>query len=97
MAPTVRALAAGGRDDVLWDLLQEDDQPSYGYFMAVRPPANPGGMTTIGERWNRGDSKNHMILAQIEEWFHVRTRRHPRRRHHRLPASWSSNPSRSAT
>src|SRR5689334_3192120 len=34
-------------------------------------PANPGGMTTIGERWNRGDSKNHMILAQIEEWFHA--------------------------
>ncbi|MEV5691615.1 alpha-L-rhamnosidase [Micromonospora globbae] len=69
MAPTVRALAAGGRDDVLWDLLQEDDQPSYGYFMASTT-ANPGGMTTIGERWNRGDSKNHMILAQIEEWFH---------------------------
>jgi alpha-L-rhamnosidase len=69
MAPIVRALSAGGRDDVLWDLLQEDDQPSYGYFMASTP-ANPGGMTTIGERWNRGDSKNHMILAQIEEWFH---------------------------
>ncbi|MEU9828163.1 family 78 glycoside hydrolase catalytic domain [Micromonospora chersina] len=69
MAPTVRALAAGGRDDVLWDLLQEDDQPSYGYFMASTT-ANPGGMTTMGERWNRGDSKNHMILAQIEEWFH---------------------------
>ncbi|WP_233565031.1 alpha-L-rhamnosidase [Micromonospora musae] len=69
MAPTVRALAAGGRDDVLWDLLQEDEQPSYGYFMASTT-ANPGGMTTIGERWNRGDSKNHMILAQIEEWFH---------------------------
>ena len=33
--------------------------------------ANPGGMTTMGERWNRGDSKNHMILAQIEEWFHA--------------------------
>ena len=32
--------------------------------------ANPGGMTTMGERWTRGDSKNHMILAQIEEWFH---------------------------
>jgi alpha-L-rhamnosidase len=69
MAPTVRALAAGGRDDVLWDLLQEDEQPSYGYFMAPTT-ANPGGMTTIGERWTRGDSKNHMILAQIEEWFH---------------------------
>jgi alpha-L-rhamnosidase len=28
-------------------------------------------MTTMGERWTRGDSKNHMILAQIEEWFHA--------------------------
>jgi alpha-L-rhamnosidase len=55
---------------VFWDLLQQDDEPSYGFFMASTP-ANPGGMTTIGERWNRGDSKNHMILAQIEEWFHA--------------------------
>ncbi|GAB7036977.1 MULTISPECIES: family 78 glycoside hydrolase catalytic domain [Catenuloplanes] len=70
MAPTVRALSTGGRDDVLWDLIQRDEQPSYGYFMEPTV-ANPGGMTTIGERWNRGDSKNHMILAQIEEWFHA--------------------------
>lgn len=70
MAPIVRALSAGGRDDVLWDLIQENEQPSYGYFMEPTV-ANPGGMTTIGERWNRGDSKNHMILAQIEEWFHA--------------------------
>ncbi|WP_327583669.1 glycoside hydrolase family 78 protein [Nonomuraea sp. NBC_00507] len=70
MAPTVRALADGGRDDVLWDLLQADDQPSYGFFMQPTT-ANPGGMTTIGEQWNRGASKNHMILAQIEEWFHT--------------------------
>ncbi len=70
MAPTVRALASAGRDDVLWDLLQEDEQPSYGFFMAPTT-ANPNGMTTMGERWNLGDSKNHMILAQIEEWFHA--------------------------
>jgi len=70
MAPTVRALADAGRDDVLWDLIQEDEQPSYGFFMASTP-ANPNGMTTMGERWNLGDSKNHMILAQIEEWFHT--------------------------
>jgi alpha-L-rhamnosidase len=69
MAPTVRALAAAGRDDVLWDLLQEDEEPSYGFFMESTV-ANPGGMTTMGERWSRRDSKNHMILAQIEEWFH---------------------------
>lgn len=68
MAPIVRALADGNRDDVLWDVLQQDDQPSYGYFMESTS-ANPGGMTTLGERWTRGDSKNHMILAQIEEWF----------------------------
>ncbi|GAA2422918.1 hypothetical protein GCM10010191_38490 [Actinomadura vinacea] len=68
MAPTIRALAEGDRDDVLWDLLHENDQPSYGYFMESTT-ANPGGMTTIGERWTRGDSKNHMILAQVEEWF----------------------------
>jgi alpha-L-rhamnosidase len=70
MAPTIRALANGGRDDVLWDLLQQNDEPSYGFFMQPTV-ANPGGMTTVGERWNRGDSKNHMILAQIEEWFHT--------------------------
>jgi alpha-L-rhamnosidase len=70
MAPIVRALSAGNRDDVLWDLIQENEQPSYGYFMEPTA-ANPGGMTTMGERWNRGDSKNHMILAQIEEWFHA--------------------------
>jgi alpha-L-rhamnosidase len=70
MAPTVRALAAGRRDDVLWDLLQQNDQPSYGYILQSTP-ANPGGLTTMPERWNLGDSKNHMILAQIEEWFHA--------------------------
>jgi alpha-L-rhamnosidase len=69
MASTVRALSGGGRDDVLWDLLQRNEQPSYGYFMEPTT-ANPNGMTTMGERWSRGDSKNHMILAQIEEWFH---------------------------
>jgi alpha-L-rhamnosidase len=42
MAPIVRALSAGGRDDVLWALLQEDEQPSYGHFLASTP-ANPNG------------------------------------------------------
>ena len=68
LAPTVRALTAGGRDDVLWDVLQQDTQPSYGFFLQSTTE-NPGGFTTIGERWTRGSSKNHMILAQIEEWF----------------------------
>ncbi|HST82709.1 MAG TPA: family 78 glycoside hydrolase catalytic domain, partial [Kineosporiaceae bacterium] len=52
MAPIVRALSAGGRDDVLWAALQEDDQPGYGFFLEPTP-ANPGGFTTIGETWSR--------------------------------------------
>jgi len=69
LAPTIRALTAGGRDDVIWDALQSDTQPSYGYFMEPTN-TNPDGFTTVGESWNRGSSRNHMILAQIEEWFH---------------------------
>ncbi|MEW2403875.1 family 78 glycoside hydrolase catalytic domain [Streptomyces sp. NPDC046862] len=69
LAPIVRALHEGGRDDVLWDVLQEDTRPSYGYFMQPTA-ANPGGLTTIPETWDIGASKNHMILLQIEEWFH---------------------------
>ncbi|WP_105974273.1 family 78 glycoside hydrolase catalytic domain [Streptomyces geranii] len=69
LAPIVRALHEGGRDDVLWEVLQEDTRPSYGYFMAPTT-ANPGGLTTIPEQWDMGNSKNHMILLQIEEWFH---------------------------
>jgi alpha-L-rhamnosidase len=68
LQPIVRALIDGGRDDVLWDVLQEDSRPSYGFFMAPTTE-NPGGLTTIPERWSINDSKNHMILAQIDEWF----------------------------
>ncbi|KAH6665330.1 putative alpha-L-rhamnosidase [Plectosphaerella plurivora] len=70
LGPIVRALSAGGRDDVLWESLQQNDRPSYGYFMEPTTE-NPNGFTTIGERWTRGSSKNHMILAQIDEWFHA--------------------------
>ncbi|WP_406470437.1 family 78 glycoside hydrolase catalytic domain [Streptomyces sp. NBC_01615] len=69
LAPIVRALHEGGRDDILWDVLQEDTRPSYGYLMAPTT-ANPGGLTTVPEQWDMGNSKNHMILLQIEEWFH---------------------------
>jgi alpha-L-rhamnosidase len=69
LAPTVRALMDGGRDDVLWDVIQENTRPSYGFFMAPTT-ANPNGLTTIPEFWDLHDSKNHMILLQIEEWFH---------------------------
>jgi alpha-L-rhamnosidase len=68
LAPTVRALMAGGRDDVLWDVLQENTRPSYGFFLTPTSE-NPQGLTTVPERWEIQDSKNHMILLQIDEWF----------------------------
>ena len=68
LQPIVRALIEGGRDDVLWDVLQEDTRPSYGFFMAPTIE-NPEGLTTVPERWTINDSKNHMILLQIDEWF----------------------------
>ena len=70
MGPLVRALSAAGRDDVLWAGLQSNERPSYGYFL--EPTAeNPNGLTTMPEDWGIESSKNHMILAQIEEWFHA--------------------------
>ena len=68
LAPTVRALMGGGRDDVLWDVLHEDTRPSYGFFLAPTTE-NPQGLTTVPEYWDMHDSKNHMILLQIDEWF----------------------------
>ncbi|KAI7225848.1 hypothetical protein KC330_g9014 [Hortaea werneckii] len=70
MGPIVRALADADHDDVLWDALHQNQYPSYGYFLRSTS-ANPDGLTTIPERWSIEDSKNHMILAQIEEWFHT--------------------------
>jgi alpha-L-rhamnosidase len=70
LAPAVRALLEAGRSDVLWDVMQEDTRPSYGFFMQPTA-AHPEGLTTHPERWTLGDSQNHMILLQIEEWFHT--------------------------
>ena len=53
LAPTVRALTAGGRDDVIWEALQSNTNPSYGFFLEPTT-TNPDGFTTIGEQWNRG-------------------------------------------
>jgi hypothetical protein len=70
LGPVVRSLMEGGRSDVLWDVLQEDTRPSYGFNM-LPTTAHPEGLTTHPERWTLGDSQNHMILLQIEEWFHT--------------------------
>jgi len=66
----VRSLMEGGRSDVIWDVMNENTRPGYG-FMLQPSTAHPNGMTTMPERWTLGDSQNHVILLQIEEWFHT--------------------------
>ena len=68
LGAVVRQLSATGNGQILYDAVHTETYPGYGYFMASTD-ANPGGFTTIGEEWNRGASRNHMILTQIVEWF----------------------------
>ncbi|GAA3517765.1 alpha-L-rhamnosidase [Actinocatenispora rupis] len=60
-----RVLAAGGRDDVVWDVLAATGDPSYGYQLVK-------GATTLTEYWDGPTaygSQNHWMIGAIEDWF----------------------------
>ncbi len=61
----VDALLDGGRSDVLYDMLERTDPPSYGYQLAQ-------GATALTEAWdaNPGSSQDHFMLGHAEEWFY---------------------------
>ncbi|HEV2487055.1 MAG TPA: family 78 glycoside hydrolase catalytic domain [Terracidiphilus sp.] len=61
----VDALLAGGRSDVLFDMLERTDTPSYGYQLAQ-------GATALTEAWdaNSASSQDHFMLGHAEEWFY---------------------------
>ena len=61
----LRALADGGRSDVIFDMNNQSDKPGYGYQLSH-------GATSLTEAWNarRGSSQNHFMLGQITEWFY---------------------------
>jgi alpha-L-rhamnosidase len=61
----LRALADGGRSDVIFALNNRSDKPGYGYQLAH-------GATSLTEAWNarRASSQNHFMLGQITEWFY---------------------------
>ena len=61
----LRALADGGRSDVVFALNNQSDKPGYGYQLAH-------GATSLTEAWNAGfrSSQNHFMLGQITEWFY---------------------------
>jgi hypothetical protein len=61
----LRALAAGGRSDVIFDMNNQSDKPGYGMQLAK-------GATSLTEAWdaNPSSSQNHFMLGQIQEWFY---------------------------
>jgi hypothetical protein len=61
----VDALLKNGRSDVLLDMLERTDTPSYGYQLAQ-------GATALTEAWdaNPSSSQDHFMLGHAEEWFY---------------------------
>ena len=61
----LRALADGGRSDVIFDMNNQSEKPGYGYQLKQ-------GATSLTEAWDAGraSSQNHFMLGQIIEWFY---------------------------
>jgi alpha-L-rhamnosidase len=61
----LRALADGGRSDVIFAMNNQSEKPGYGYQLKM-------GATSLTEAWDagRGSSQNHFMLGQIMEWFY---------------------------
>ena len=59
----LRALADGGRSDVIFDINNQTNKPGYGMQLAK-------GKTSLTEAWDGGASQDHFMLGQIQEWFY---------------------------
>jgi alpha-L-rhamnosidase len=61
----VDALLEGNRSDVLYEMLEWTDSPSYGFQLAQ-------GATALTESWdaNPRSSQDHFMLGHAEEWFY---------------------------
>ncbi len=59
----VRALADGGRSDIVYRMINRTDPPGYGHMLKL-------GFKTLSERWDKpGSSMNHCMFGHIQEWF----------------------------
>lgn len=59
-----QTLARNGENDVMFKMHNHYDAPGYGYQLDY-------GLTTLTEQWDpeKGNSWNHFMMGQIEEWF----------------------------
>ncbi len=60
-----QSLARNGYNDVMYAMLNHYDTPGYGFQVKF-------GLSTLTEQWDprKGNSWNHFMLGQIEEWFY---------------------------
>lgn len=61
----LRALANGGRSDVIFAMINQTDKPGYGFQLNY-------GATSLPEDWDYkpSSSQNHFMLGHINEWFY---------------------------
>jgi hypothetical protein len=59
----LKALADGGRSDVIFDMNCRSDRPGYGYILNT-------GATALTEGWDGSNSQDHFMLGHIMEWFY---------------------------
>lgn len=63
LKPLLMSLARFGYNDIVWQMANQTDCPSYGYWVRQ-------GYTTTPEYWDVGRfSQNHCMMDHIEEWF----------------------------
>ncbi|MER5683174.1 family 78 glycoside hydrolase catalytic domain [Streptomyces sp. NPDC002205] len=62
LGPLFRALEAGGRDDVIYDMIVNRTSPGYGYLI-------DSGHTTLSESLDGSGSQNHHFLGQVDAWL----------------------------
>ena len=62
----LRALADGGRSDVIFDMNSRRDRPGYGWML-------DRGATSLTEAWDArpSSSQNHFMLGHLLEWFYA--------------------------
>ena len=61
----LRALADGGRSDLIFTMINQTDKPGYGFQLNY-------GATSLPEDWDYQpqSSQNHFMLGHINEWFY---------------------------
>ncbi|MBG7697608.1 hypothetical protein HCJ76_05790 [Streptomyces sp. MC1] len=62
LGPLFRALHAGGRDDIIYDMVVNPTSPGYGNLVT-------SGQTTLSESLNGSGSQNHHFLGQVDAWL----------------------------